>query len=714
MSLLPVFFSTIISVVLLHAYTEWVLVLIIPVLAATLLVFRFCEFCVRKKSRRNYVAVMLAVLIPVIFLIMYRQAGVSFLTWMLMPTTGAEYSTYFVAVFFFACFFIPSAVYYFSCVIYRAQMLMLIIAIPYIMNYRRSVEVSFLIEALTAGLFFAVMAYYGKSDLTVYIRNVKSKSVYAFTAVVIGLALGASLLVMKILPKTEFEDNGKVNSGINLSGNSQYSSRADASGVLSDRILFLVEADEPLYFIREVFADFNGERWEFPNDNDLNTGFLSWKEEAYMQNFDSLFEALCSLGASVTEEFGGIKKLNNIERIKTARIIPQDYTAKYILAPVRTFDVSGLPYGVREVRNKMDKIFIADGNAVSEEYHIKYFSEVFRQNNNFQDFSQQVDEHDWNLLLFDLWDTADEAASDMFKAFLTQQINAEKYKQYGNDYKSWKLQELALNITQDYDSDYEKAKALETYFRQNGYKYDLKASPKNKDMEHFVFESKKGWCVHYATAMTLMARMAGLNARYVEGFTSTEQNEQGQYVIRKKNSHAFVQVYMPVYGWVTFDPTVADESQSNMNLFNFIKEAMESHVFIVFAIISGLMICLFMGYLLYTLFIEEMIFRYKLKKSGVDFMVKLYQRVLQLVWRKLNVENITTAALARLIFDTYGLNIQNITNNFERAVYGKEKISAEEMNEALYSYILLRRRLNKLRIATAGLLRQPFSLLAHG
>ena len=56
--------------------------------------------------------------------------------------------------------------------------------------------------------------------------------------------------------------------------------------------------------------------------------------------------------------------------------------------------------------------------------------------------------------------------------------------------------------------------------------------------------------------MALLCRSIGIPARYVTGYLVTEKNsETGRYIVREKDAHAFVEVYIAGYGWMTFDPT---------------------------------------------------------------------------------------------------------------------------------------------------------------
>jgi len=65
---------------------------------------------------------------------------------------------------------------------------------------------------------------------------------------------------------------------------------------------------------------------------------------------------------------------------------------------------------------------------------------------------------------------------------------------------------------------------------------------------------KRGYCMYYATAMVMLLRHEGIPARFVEGFLPGERVGM-QEMVRTQDAHAWVEVYFPRFGWVTFDPT---------------------------------------------------------------------------------------------------------------------------------------------------------------
>jgi len=122
---------------------------------------------------------------------------------------------------------------------------------------------------------------------------------------------------------------------------------------------------------------------------------------------------------------------------------------------------------------------------------------------------------------------------------------------------SERIRELAATWTKDSKTPLERAQAIEMHLRTD-YKYDL-ASPSGKDpdpLDHFLFESKRGHCEFYSTAMAIMLRTIDVPTRNVTGFVGGTYNRFGKfYAVRQGDAHSWVEAYLEGYGWLTFDPT---------------------------------------------------------------------------------------------------------------------------------------------------------------
>ncbi len=107
---------------------------------------------------------------------------------------------------------------------------------------------------------------------------------------------------------------------------------------------------------------------------------------------------------------------------------------------------------------------------------------------------------------------------------------------------------------------YDIAKAIETWLRRNiAYNENIPAPPAGWDAVDWVlFERQEGYCVYYASAMIMMLRSQGIPARMAAGFAQGEYDPTtGQYVVRERDAHTWVEAYFPGYGWIEFEPTSA-------------------------------------------------------------------------------------------------------------------------------------------------------------
>lgn len=100
----------------------------------------------------------------------------------------------------------------------------------------------------------------------------------------------------------------------------------------------------------------------------------------------------------------------------------------------------------------------------------------------------------------------------------------------------------------------ERALAL---FRDQPFRYTLRPPRLGQDsVDEFLFDTRRGFCEHYAGAFTFLMRSAGLPARVVTGYQGGEYNPLGDYlIVRQRNAHAWSEVWLDGVGWRRVDPT---------------------------------------------------------------------------------------------------------------------------------------------------------------
>jgi hypothetical protein len=95
--------------------------------------------------------------------------------------------------------------------------------------------------------------------------------------------------------------------------------------------------------------------------------------------------------------------------------------------------------------------------------------------------------------------------------------------------------------------------------RSYTYTLDLPPVPRQRDVvDYFLFDLRRGYCDYYASAMVVLARLAGLPARLVTGYASgSYDSELGVYTVTAADAHSWAEIYFPGIGWVEFEPTTA-------------------------------------------------------------------------------------------------------------------------------------------------------------
>lgn len=97
------------------------------------------------------------------------------------------------------------------------------------------------------------------------------------------------------------------------------------------------------------------------------------------------------------------------------------------------------------------------------------------------------------------------------------------------------------------------------YFHQESFRYTFTPPLLENDLvDEFLFETRQGFCEHYAAAFTVLMRAAGIPTRIVTGYLGGTLNSiDGYMVVRQRDAHAWAEVWLGETGWVRIDPTSA-------------------------------------------------------------------------------------------------------------------------------------------------------------
>lgn len=119
---------------------------------------------------------------------------------------------------------------------------------------------------------------------------------------------------------------------------------------------------------------------------------------------------------------------------------------------------------------------------------------------------------------------------------------------------------LAESITAGEDTVYGKAQAIARYVRSCAvYDTNTKRMPSTaKDFaKWFLEQSETGYCVHFATATTVLLQAAGIPARYITGYMA-DMKAAYVAIVQSKDAHAWAEYWLPGYGWVVLESTPPD------------------------------------------------------------------------------------------------------------------------------------------------------------
>lgn len=122
-----------------------------------------------------------------------------------------------------------------------------------------------------------------------------------------------------------------------------------------------------------------------------------------------------------------------------------------------------------------------------------------------------------------------------------------------------RARELALTMRRDAGSDTAYIDAVLAKFHEEEFFYTLQPPALGSDpVDRFLFETRQGFCEHYASAFAFMMRSVGIPSRIVLGYQGGEINPLGGHlIVRQSDAHAWTEVWLEPYGWYRVDPTSA-------------------------------------------------------------------------------------------------------------------------------------------------------------
>ena len=281
------------------------------------------------------------------------------------------------------------------------------------------------------------------------------------------------------------------------------------------------------------------------------TGLIRFAHFLRSHDVDKEYASLFARNARLSIEYGYLKTNDEITPINSILLTTgqgKTITEKSLLPHKMGYDLSatyldidyGSPYLIELMRTP------TNFNPMDYEECQQYLSEILGI-----DLSKIISAKEYTSLISEAKSSGNEAIS----GFLDTSGSSER------------MQDLAKELTSNVTDSYDKCKVIENYLRQYSYStatddkntgvFDLGNSRGMSQMaDTFLFETGSGYCVHFASSMTMLLRLSGIPARVVTGYRYVFPFErEDSYKVSSTNAHAWPEAYIENVGWIPFEPT---------------------------------------------------------------------------------------------------------------------------------------------------------------
>lgn len=658
-------------------------------IAVWLLIFYSTGICI-EQGRRNY--------------------PISFYLWLFTPQSVTDENIWYtLAIFLLFMMFMSSVIYYFTKVRYRLFMNFLVFIIPFIIYGKESEKMPTPYIILLAVGFIVLIFYCRQLREGEHTVIVNRKTIVSAAGVfTIMFAVAAS-----VIPKPEIKANRQMIETLisaerftdklmeKLAGFRDTSSGGQFRSVNTDTLLYLAYAEEPLRLKTSTFSVYNYGRdtWSAEKADSAYTGRYT-DIPIELANTGGLTEALL-LAVKLDSDFAAKYGLSEFAawdlytpQKKQITIYSVFQSNKAAPVPQLVEKLLDTTYDEDISTTKTGLIFSSNGRFDrTEGFTFEYSTDKYFAVEKNKRFIDSFSAGEYYSLLTDAKNVVrekyydNEENEELESALVILENERKSYRDYTSQLLDYddkeRIAELAKQITDGLSSDYEKAKAIEIYFYSNNFIYDLNYLKSNgENVENFLFNTKRGVCYEYATAMVLLSRAAGIPARYCEGYSMTDQvtdkNSDANYRITTLDSHGFPELYIKGFGWLSFEPTISDNVQEQQQTAASLLLARAGIIMLAAAILLLALI------LLYPWFMHRMFLWLSRKRSPNKTASAAMHRICRIY--RCGAEN-TSDEVRIIVRNSAGADISALSELFDKAVYGEITLTEQDKEKILGDYI---------------------------
>lgn len=601
----------------------------------------------------------------------------------IIRSLGFEIGTLLLVTLIFSSIF-----YYFTVKIIRIPVVLLLVYMVTILFIKCVYRQENLLLYAFVLLFFCIIILGNRESVLGEGRNkIKDKDIISISwiFILIIFIIGVWIPKPNKLPKVKaldyvksyFLKNSSIGSNNGFSVESNKGRSINESTMKNpSNLLYTFTGENPKYLISHNYDYYENENWESGNEELL----LGINIKRYELN--ALVDG--------TKLLVNKSNLNNIKSLeednslyKTLNLRINNYSKKQIVHPINIMGANIEDSNENIYLNEFGVLFLKDDGtfSIDDTYEMNYLSDRPSKGTKEEAIMRYFNKERYLGLL-------EEVGTIVEKKYGRAEIN----KIYSNYLDTSELSdeviELSKVIPEGNISDYDIAKSIEDYLSKGNYKYNLSIPSKTSDedyINHFIMRGKEGYCVQFATAMTLMCRANNIPARYVEGYSIDEEDKEdtGEYEVNESKGHAFVEVYIAGFGWKIFDPTPAlalDENSDLSTIINYKFIGMKEVIIFLSTIIT-------IAFLIFCYKKTEKYRFYKnIKKEENEIAIEKIIRGSIKLLKKLDYEPYrgeTELNFAIRIESEVNINFGENINSYYNYKYGFKKVSKDEVYEAL-------------------------------
>lgn len=660
-----------------------------------------------------------------------QENQIPFFVWFMTPQSvlPVSYPGYTIALFLYFTIFIASIAYYCSLVRYRVLLSFLVMIFPFAIYAKENEKMPVLSIVILLLCYFAVMIYCrqaaaGNEALVQFYKpreesrlkspDRKTQSYKRRPEMIdggfvkaSGIFLVTALAAVLVIPKPQVEaDRTFLDSMLDMtritdylmsaiSGFADESDGGSYSPVDYNRTLYFFKGDEPANLRVRSFTFYNYETdsWEagetdkrpvrsqtdFEDRGGIYTIYRDGDPAAFLEavryaaGADESFRDKWGLSA-----FSGLEIDDEPYRAELTGE-SETYNSYFYPSPAHTDSFKSADKRFTQICQNAGGIFFRYNVSRSyrEQFTLTFLSERFSESEAAQSLLKASSKSTWAEFLSDLTDAIPPSETEYAAAAQDAVRNYLAARDYAAEYAAREeipqtVSALAHELTDSLGSDYEKASAIRDYLKYGNFVYDLDFPITDADnVETFLFENKTGVCYQFASAMAQLCRAIDLPTRYYEGYAMntpyTGLSGNWDFAVTTEQAHAFVDVYVAGYGWMSFDPTAGTDTAAaaDQNRHSFLS-TLQMTGFFIFLGAAVVLAAVFWV----VPFVRERLFRRRFRKSpDAAHAVKAFTR-LRRQWNA--PEAMTARQLCAAQGEFLGLDLSELCELFERALYSEQ------------------------------------------